>query len=535
MKRILSLILAVLAAVPLLCPLQSLAAEQPEVPFDGYLVRLNETEVRDSLSLLSAADCLEVSEGLCLVDDLETAQSMDELGIVSYYEPNYRLELLEGEGYTPTQWSLLAVDAQTAWDHTDEAGQYDMRGTGVTVAVIDSGICTEHPDFCQENLLEDYDLANAGVDGWHGTFVAGVIAAQVGNGLGTDGVAPDVTLLPIGITKNGDATIARLIQAIDYAVEQGVDVINISMGSKARNESLEEACTRALDAGIIVVAAAGNYDAWESQSSSTYMYPASFDGVVSVSACKQDGTGAVFDSSYSYFNDKITVAAPGTGIQSLDPGGGTAVKNGTSFAAPVVAAMAAMAKQRSRDLTPETFIQLLRLSAADLGEPGYDIYYGYGLADIGAFAQVLDSQYAVTFHLGAEDAAFPPEAQVPEGYALGQEDIPLPQPVRPGYRFLGWYETEDCSGLPADAIPAGSIGERTYYAAWEETELCCFAQYDTQGRMLSIMVLDKVPDGVPDTEIEPDAVLGKLFRLNYSGVPLQAAQSFPLNSTPTAG
>ena len=101
MKRILSLILAVLAAVPLLCPLQSLAAEQPEVPFDGYLVRLNETEVRDSLSLLSAADCLEVSEGLCLVDDLETAQSMDELGIVSYYEPNYRLELLEGRVTRP--------------------------------------------------------------------------------------------------------------------------------------------------------------------------------------------------------------------------------------------------------------------------------------------------------------------------------------------------------------------------------------------------------------------------------------------------
>lgn len=530
MKRIFSLILTTLIAIPLLSPLQGLAAEQPEPPFDGYLVRLNETEVHDNLSLLSAEDCLEVSEGLYLVDDLETVRSLDQMGLVSYYEPNYRLELLEGEDYTPNQWSLLAANAQAAWTHTDAVGQYDMRGAGVTVAVIDSGIYTEHPDFCQENLLEDYDLANAGVDGWHGTFVAGVIAAQVGNGLGTDGVAPDVTLLPIGITKNGDATIAMLIQAIDYAVEQGVDVINISLGSKARNESLEEACRRALDAGIIVVAAGGNYNAWESQSSSTYMYPASFDGVVSVSACKQDGAGAVFDSSYSYFNDKITVAAPGSGIQSLYPGGGTAVKNGTSFAAPMVTAMAAMAKQRSRDLTPEVFTHLLRLSATDLGEPGYDIYYGYGLVDIGTFAQVLDRQYAITFHLGAEDAAFSPEVQVPDFYTLGQEDIPLLQPIRPGYRFLGWYETEDCSALPVGSIPAGSIGEKTYYAAWEEIELCYFAQYDAHGHMLSIVSLAGVPDGVPDTEINPDAVLGKLFRLSPSGAPLQAAQSFPLNS-----
>ena len=74
------------------------------------------------------------------------------------------------------------------------------------------------------------------------------------------------------------------------------------------------------------------------------MYPASYDGVVSVSACKQDGETVSFDSSYSYFNDRVTVAAPGTGVQSLYLDGGTATKQGTSFAAPVVTAMAAMAQ-----------------------------------------------------------------------------------------------------------------------------------------------------------------------------------------------
>ena len=130
MKRIFSLILTTLIAIPLLSPLRGLAAEQPEPPFDGYLVRLNETEVHDNLSLLSAEDCLEVSEGLCLVDDLETVRSLDQVGLVSYYEPNYQLELLEGEDYTPTQWSLLAANAQAAWTHTDAAGQYDMRAPG---------------------------------------------------------------------------------------------------------------------------------------------------------------------------------------------------------------------------------------------------------------------------------------------------------------------------------------------------------------------------------------------------------------------
>lgn len=530
-----ALALLTVASVLLLSP--GRAAEQPETEFDGYLVRLSDPREWNGPVLLSAGTCEEVSDGLYRVEDLETAQAMDQLGMAEYYEPNYRLELLESGSYMPAQWNLLTVHAQTAWEHTDGQGAYDMRGTGVTVAVIDSGVYREHPDFKQEHILDYYDLAGTddGVDVWHGTFVAGVIAAQVNNALGVDGVAPDVTILPICVTKNGGSDTALLIQAIDYAVKQGVDVINLSIGGKYGNESLKKACQDAVDAGILVIAAAGNYKSGETKSSACYMYPASYDGVVSVSACKQDGETVSFDSSYSHFNDRVTVAAPGTGVQSLYLDGGTATKQGTSFAAPVVTAMAAMAKQRSRAIAPETFAALLCGSAVDLGEAGYDLYYGFGLADIAAFAGALDRSYSVTYRLGAEDAAFAPGAQVPRAYALGPEDIPLPEPVRPGYRFLGWYETEDASGTPVGELPAGCVGDKTYYAAWSDVSTRYFAQYASDGRLLAVEQLPQGTDRIADVEVEirDGAVLGSLFWVDETGAPLREAEYALLNGTRT--
>lgn len=530
-KRFLTLILAVLAAASLLPPLRGQAAEAPE--FDGYLVRLNDAGERNSLALLSGDGWEEISDDLYLVEDLDTAQAMDQLGLAAYYEPNYRLELLDGgEDYTPSQWNLLAVNAQAAWAHTDETGDYDARGDGVTVAVIDSGVYSSHPDFSQARLLDGCNVTGYGdgVDGSHGTFVAGVIAAQVGNGIGVDGVTPDVTILPICVTRGGYSTVALLTKGIDLAIQRGVDVINLSIGGTVDSQTMRDACQRAIDAGILVVAAAGNYKSGQDKGSDVYMYPASFDEVVSVSACKQEGEHVVFDDSYSYFNDQVTVAAPGTAIQSLNTSDGISTQNGTSFAAPVVSAMAAMAKQRCPDITQETFMGLLCAAATDLGEPGYDIYYGHGLVDIAAFLEALDQSYSITYHPGAEDAAFGGEVQVPLSYTLGPEDISLPEPERPGYRFLGWYETEDCSGDPVTVLPAGSVGDRTYYGAWSPVSTCYFAQYDALGRMLAVALFPNGEADLEGVEQAQGAVLGKLFQLDRSGIPLEAARTFPLAS-----
>lgn len=104
-----ALALLTVASVLLLSP--GRAAEQPETEFDGYLVRLSDPREWNGPVLLSAGTCEEVSDGLYRVEDLETAQAMDQLGMAEYYEPNYRLELLESGSYMPAQWNLLTVHA----------------------------------------------------------------------------------------------------------------------------------------------------------------------------------------------------------------------------------------------------------------------------------------------------------------------------------------------------------------------------------------------------------------------------------------
>ena len=403
-KRLLCLILTIQLTLSLTFQTDVQAADQPEEEYIGYLVRLSDTPGRMSNAALSKEINYEmVSNGLCLTDDIETARALVESGAAEFYEPNYILMLQDTPSYTPSQWNLLAVKAQAAWEHADSEGDFDMLGDGVTVAVIDSGVYREHPDFKAGKILENYDLADddpadGGWDGWHGTFVAGIIAARVNNSIGTDGVSPNVTILPISVINGANTSTATVIEAIDYAISQNADVINLSIGGNNGSKNLEEACQRAVDAGIIVVASAGNYLSGQTKSSGNYMYPASYDCVVSVSACKQDGNvtsgsavKAVFDENYSYFNDKVTVSAPGTGIVSLYIDDGTKTDSGTSFSAPVVSAMAAMAKQRNRAVSPAVFETLLLESTDDLGDPGYDPYYGSGFVNIEKFAQMLDS------------------------------------------------------------------------------------------------------------------------------------------------
>ena len=484
-KRLLCLILTILLTLSFAFQTDVQAADQPEEEFKGYLVRLGDSPRWMSHAALSTEINYEmVSDGLYLTDDLETAQALVDSGAAEFYEPNYILTLQEGT-YIPSQWNLLAVKAQAAWEHADSEGLYDMLGDGVTVVVIDSGVYREHPDFNKKNILENYDLADDdttddGWEGWHGTFVAGIIASQVNNDLGpgyiypdTDGVTPNVTIMPISVINGSNTTTAIVIKAIDHAVDQNADVINLSIGGTNYSTLLEKACQRAVDAGIIVVASAGNYLSDESRSSSKYMYPASCDCVISVSACRQDGdvtsgsaVNAVFDEDYSYFNDQVTVAAPGTDIMSLYIDDGVRTANGTSFSAPMVSAMAAMAKQRNKAVSPAVFETLLRESTDDLGDLGYDFYYGSGFVNIEKLANILDRSYTITYN-NIENASFEEGIAMPERYTLASPDIILPEPVREGDKFMGWYEEDDSSGAPVTEIPSGSIGDRIYYAAWE--------------------------------------------------------------------
>ena len=425
----------------------------------GYLAEIP----ADRLILADAltGELRQASGDVWLVENERDLAALRGAGLVVYAEPNCTLEV------EANSWHIEAVHAPDAWMHTDGAGNYDRRGAGVTVAVIDSGVDASNRDLNPDNILPYRDFGNSenGVDMWHGTFVAGIIAAQLNNGLDIDGVAPDVRILPVTITSGGVSDAFTAIRAIEYAASRA-DVINLSIGGGAASAFLERTCRNAVRGGTILVAAAGNYKSGETTSNKTVSYPAGYDCVVSVSSCKRYGDSAEFDSLYSYYNSAVNISAPGSSIRSLYLEGGTAVASGTSFAAPIVSAMAAMAKQTNPAINSERFLSLLEATSTDLGEPGRDDYYGAGFVNIRAFLDKLDEQYAIHYYSGEDAAEF--AEMVPDTYTIADGEITLPEPVREGYAFRGWYDNAELSGKPVTKLPTASIGERSYYARWEE-------------------------------------------------------------------
>ena len=225
-KKLIALLLAFL-----LLPLPVLAAEaEADCPeFDGWLVSLSDEVAAEHPALSRVAD------GLYLAPDAAAAR--EALPDAEGLEPNYAMTV---QDYAPVHWAQQMIAAEALWDHTDFAGEPDLRGDGVTVAVIDSGVWAEHPDLAEADILAPVILSGgeSAVDSWHGTFVAGLIAAAVGNGLGTDGLAPNVTILPICVTRRDNTTVAAVVEAIYYAIDAGADVINLSIAGSNYTEAL---------------------------------------------------------------------------------------------------------------------------------------------------------------------------------------------------------------------------------------------------------------------------------------------------------
>ena len=449
MKRILMTIACLLA----------LCALSPVLAADGYLVQIPEARLPYVRAL--GVELEPACEDIYLLRNEKDLAGLRSAGVILYSEPNETLTL------EANSWNIEQIHAAAAWDHRGADGQPDRRGDGVTVAIVDSGVDTSHEDLDPSRILpyKDYGSSENGVDIWHGTFVAGIIAARLDNDLDIDGVAPNVTLLPVTITSNGTSDTFTAIRGIQYAADNGADVINLSIGGGASSAFLERTCRSAADKGVILVAAAGNYKDGETPSEKSVVYPAGYDFVVSVSSCKQTVDGPAFADEYSYFNSSVDICAPGSKIRSLYTGGSTALASGTSFAAPMVSAMAAVAKQTNPAINTEIFLSLLEATSTDLGEEGRDIYYGMGLVDMGAFIEKLDESYPIRFFSGDEPAQF--DAEAPDSYTIADGEILLPEPVRQNYRFLGWYEDPGCTGAPVTAIPTASMGERSFYAKWE--------------------------------------------------------------------
>ncbi|WP_158701643.1 S8 family serine peptidase [Lentibacillus sp. Marseille-P4043] len=262
-----------------------------------------------------------------------------------------------------SQWYLNKMQLQQAWDV--EKGSAD-----ITIAVLDSGISKNHPDL-KGRVLRGYDFVNDDNDpiddNGHGTFVSGVIAANA-NETGVVGIDLQAQILPVKVSNYlGELSTSNIVEGIYYAIDNGVDVINMSFGSYQRSQVEEEAIWAAYDAGIVLVAAAGNDSSYEDS------YPASYPPVISVSATGKDDIITDF-SNYGRF---IDLAAPGKKIYStyID---GYVSGDGTSFSAPIVSGIASLLKAAHPNWSNDQIEWAIESGAQPHGKVEWNQFDGYG-------------------------------------------------------------------------------------------------------------------------------------------------------------
>lgn len=311
------------------------------------------------------------------------------------------------EGLTEMPWALRRLEPTSAWPLS--------RGAGVTVAVIDSGVSATHP-LLKGQVLEGRDFnylpARQGQcdEAGHGTLIAGIIAGREGTGVPFSGIAPAARILPIRVLPQlGDVSDpglpVQIAAAIDWAVDEGADVINLSLTTVPAPQ-LTAAVRRALAKRVVLVAAAGNQ---KEDSQDRPGYPAAYPGVIAVGGVNEEG-GHV---GTSISGDYVDIAAPGLNIVGPAPRGAgyrAVPDGGTSYAAAYVSGVAALVRSAYPDLNPEQVAERLERTADNPPE-GHNADIGYG---------VVNPYRAVSSLLGTR--ANPPAGAVP---APAVSDDPL--------------------------------------------------------------------------------------------------------------
>jgi len=267
-----------------------------------------------------------------------------------------------------SQWGHFSVNATDAWEIT--------RGAGVVVAVIDTGVDATHEDLVGQ-VLPGIDFFSgdddAADESGHGTHVAGTIAAKRNNSVGGTGIAPEASILPVRVCGSGptDGCPNTLIaDGIEWAVDHGADVINLSIRGFTGSLREQEAVAYAIAHDVIVVAATGN------DGIDALTYPAAYPGVIGVGALTPGGDTAWFSTTGSH----VDVVAPGVEVLSTIAGI-YAFSEGTSMAAPHVAAVAALLRAANPEFTQAQVSDRIINTAIDIGDPGHDLSSGGGRLD----------------------------------------------------------------------------------------------------------------------------------------------------------
>lgn len=276
-------------------------------------------------------------------------------------------------GY-PSEWHLPKINGPAAWDIS--------VGSGVTIAILDTGVDGTHPDLAPRLVpgwnFYDNNGNTSDVYG-HGTSVAGVAAAAMNNGIGVAGVAGNANIMPVRISDpSGYALWSTVAQGLTWAADNGARVANISYAVAGSNTVISAANYFRSKGGVVAVSA-GNTSAAASTSPTSSM--------LVVAATDANDLRASF-STYGSF---VSIAAPGVSIYTTAKGGGYRYASGTSFSSPIIAGSAALILSLRPDYTPAQVDAVLKTTATDLGSPGADIYFGAGRVDAAAAVQQAES------------------------------------------------------------------------------------------------------------------------------------------------
>jgi minor extracellular protease Epr len=305
-----------------------------------------------------------------------TSQNIDKLkkdSTVDYVEEDNVVKIsstsIVKSSTSITNWGINDINATASWAS-------GLTGKGVKIAIIDSGVAS-HPDLSiagGTNVISDSSGSSYADDNGHGTHVAGIIAAQGLNG-GVKGVAPDASIYAVkALDSDGEGYTSDIISGIDWAIQNNMNIISMSMGTSDSSAALKNAIDTAYSNGILIVAAAGN-DGNTSGTGTNIEYPANYSSAIAVGAVDSNNKRAYFSSTGS----KLEVSAPGVDIISTYLNNGYEKMSGTSMATPFVSGDLALLKQKYPSYTNSQLRQLLDNNVKDLGTSGKDSLYGYGL------------------------------------------------------------------------------------------------------------------------------------------------------------
>jgi thermitase len=329
-------------------------------------------------------------------------------------EPNYiatAQETIPNDPDWGVQYGLNNIGALQGWE-------YSTGTSWVTIAIIDTGVDRTHPDLILKTQA-GYNVLSPGDapldDNGHGTHVAGIAAAASNNGIGIAGVSWGAQIMPVKVLNaSASGTYADVASGIIWAVANGAQVINLSLGGSAYSAILESAVDYAYNRGVVLVAASGN------AGGSSILYPARYTQVIAVGATDSNNQRGAF----SNFGNGMELVAPGVSIYSTELGGGYSYRSGTSMAAPFVSGLAAILIGMSGNYDAGLVREQMNNSALDLGEPGWDAYHGYGLIQ-------MDSALKLLFPTPSPSstATFTPTFRTPmvtatPGYSLLQGEFP---------------------------------------------------------------------------------------------------------------